>query len=703
MTESRAQAPIADAPGGADTAGIDAGQTDAGTVEAPSLPGMGRLRARRRSVARERQAAADQPVARVMVDSPLPHLDRPFDYLVPAELSEVVRPGCRVRVRFAGRLIDGWVLQRLDATEHDGRLAFLERGVGDLPVLTTETSELFRAVADRWAGTFADVVRLAVPPRHARAESATPPEPTPFPPPAAPDGWTTYRSGPAFLTALAAGRPARAVWNVLPGEDWPARIAQAVQASLAGGRGALVIVPDARDAARVDAALSAALGSGSHVLLNADLGPEARYRRWLAVRQGAVRAVVGTRGAVFAPVAGLGLVVLWDDGDDLHAELRAPYPHARDVAVLRASMAGCALLLAGFAETAESALLCSAGWAHRIAADRAATRRASPRVVAAGDEIESERDPVARSARLPALAFRTARAALAGGKPVLVQVPRRGYLPALACVRDRLPARCAHCAGPLAAASAEGTPSCRWCGRPATGWRCPACGGSRMRAALIGSGRTAEELGRAFPGAVLRTSSGDSVLAEVPAGPAVVVATPGAEPLVAGGYGAALLLDGWALLSRPDLRAAEETLRRWANAIALVAADGTVVIGADAGLAAVQAAVRWDPAGFAERELADRQQLRFPPAGRMASLTGAPADVAELLAVSQLPSSAEELGSVGVPVRDSEAAEQIRALLRVPRGDGAALAEALHAGAAIRSARKSGGPVRIMLDPLELF
>jgi primosomal protein N' (replication factor Y) (superfamily II helicase) len=678
------------------------------SLNEPSLPGMGRLAPRRRAAAtvRERQAATVQPVARVAVDSPLPHLDRPFDYLVPAELADVVQPGSRVRVRFAGRLIDGWVLQRLDATEHDGRLAFLERGIGELPVLTPDTAALFRAVADRWAGTFADVLRLAVPPRHARAESAALPVSAPAPSAPPPDGWAAYRTGPAFLTALAEGRPARAVWNALPGEDWPARIAQAVQASLAGGRGALVIVPDVRDANRVDAALSHALGRDGHVLLTADLGPEARYRRWLAVRQGAVRAVIGTRGAVFAPVAELGLVVLWDDGDDLHAEPRAPYPHARDVAALRSSMAGCALLLAGFAETAESASLLSTGWAHRIAADRSVLRRSAPRVVAAGDDAELERDPVARSARLPAIAFRAARTALAAGRPVLVQVPRRGYLPTLACARDRSPARCPHCSGPLAAAAAEAPPNCRWCGRPAAGWRCPNCDGTRLRAAVVGSARTAEELGRAFPGAVLRTSSGESVLAEVPAGPSVVVATPGAEPLVAGGYGAALLLDGWALLSRPDLRAAEETLRRWANAIALVASDGTVVIGADAGIAAVQAAVRWDPAGFAERELADRKQLHFPPAGRMASLTGAPADVAELLSVSKLPGSTEELGSVPVSAsrRDgAEVGDQIRALLRVPRTDGGALAEALHAGAAIRSARKSGGPVRVMLDPLELF
>jgi primosomal protein N' (replication factor Y) len=123
----------------------------------------------------------------------------------------------------------------------------------------------------------------------------------------------------------------------------------------------------------------------------------------------------------------------------------------------------------------------------------------------------------------------------------------------------------------------------------------------------------------------------------------------------------------------------------------------------------VQALVRWDPAGYAERELADRQELDFPPVSRMASLTGTPAAVAELLALCQLPESVEELGSV--PVADHRSArgepaehpEQIRLLLRVRRPDGLALAEALHAGAAIRSARKSGTAVRIMLDPLELF
>jgi primosomal protein N' (replication factor Y) len=639
------------------------------------------------------------------VDSPLPHLDRPFDYLIPAELADVIQRGARVRVRFAGRLIDAWVIERVPASDHDGRLSYLERGVGDEPVLTTETAALFRALADRWAGTFADVLRLGVPPRHARAESAKTPDPAELPDVPNDGGWSRYRAGAPFLAALAERRLARAVWSALPGEDWPARIADAVRAVRASGRGVVVVVPDSRDIARVDAALASALPAGSHVTLTADLGPEARYRRWLAVRRGAVQVVLGNRAAGLAPVTDLGLVVIWDDGDDLHAEPRSPYPHARDVAVLRASLAGASLLIGGFAQTAESAMLLQSGWARPIAADRSLLRIAAPRTVALGDDVELERDPAARSARLPALAFRTAREALASGRPVLVQVPRRGYLPSLACVNDRTPARCKHCHGPLATASSHAIASCRWCGRPSGDWRCPACQGARMRAVVVGSSRTAEEIGRAFAGVVTRTSAGDTVLAEIPAGPSVVIATPGAEPVAPGGYGAALLLDGWALLSRPDLRAAEEALRRWMNAAALVAHDGTVIVGADAAVPTVQALVRWDPAGHADRELADRRELSFPPISRMASLTGSPGDIADLLSLAEMPASAEELGAVPLPPTRGSArtVEQVRTLLRVSRPDGVALAEALHAAAAVRSAKKSGAAVRIALDPLELF
>jgi len=492
----------------------------------------------------------------------------------------------------------------------------------------------------------------------------------------------------------------------------------------------VIVVPDARDLARVDVALTA-VNQGDepgHVCLTADLGPAERYRRWLAVLRGTVRVVAGTRAAMFAPVGQLGLVVLWDDGDDLHAEPRAPYPNAREVLALRAHKAGAAALIGGFARTAELTQLVVAGWAKPLAGRPEVLRQVAPRVRAAPDEAELARDAAAMTARLPSLALRTARTALAGtalagtalagtalaggarnggawnAGPVLVLVPRRGYLAAIACDRCRAQARCSACGGPLQVGGSNEVPGCRWCGALAADWTCPRCGSGRLRALVTGAARTAEELGRAFPGVPVRTSGGQHVLAEVPAEPALVIATPGAEPVAAEGYAAALLLDGWALLGRPSLRAAEETLRRWLNAAALVRPGGAVVVLAEASLPVVQALIRWDPAVFAERELAERAELGFPPAVRMAAITGLPAAISEFVGSAGLPARAEVLGPVpaGPNGADHHPEPAERALIRIPRADGLALARALHAAQAARSARKDVGTVRVQLDPAEV-
>ena len=627
------------------------------------------------------------PVARVAVDTGLAHLDRPFDYAVPVTMADGAQAGCRVRVRFAGRQVDGIVLERAAESEHD-KLTPLTTLVSAEPVLSPEIAALARAVADRSAGTLSDVLRLALPPRHARVEAEPPPEPGALPtrPDAGP--WERYPDGPSFLTALADGKAPRAVWSALPGPAWPEEVAVAVRTCVAAGRGAVVVVPDGRDLARV----SAALGDLPHAALSADLGPAERYRRWLSVRRGAVRAVVGTRAAAFAPVEDVGLLVVWDDGDDLHAEPRSPYVHVRDVLVLRAHLRKAAVLVGGHARTAEGQLLVESGWARSLEGARATVRELAPRVDGVADD-DLARDPVARAARLPHRAFEVARASLADGAPVLVQVPRRGYAPSLACARDRTPARCSACQGPLAAG--EHSTSCRWCGRLAGDWHCPVCDGRALRATVVGARRTAEELGRAFPGTTVRTSGRDEVLPTVPEAAALVVATPGAEPVASGGYGAVLLLDGWAMLGRADLRAGEETLRRWFAAAALSRPHGRVVVVADRGLVPVQALTRWDPAGAAARELADRVAVGLPPATRMASVSGPPAAVAELLADVELPEGGEVLGPVPAKGGDE------RLLLRVSRGHGLELAAALKAAQAVRSARK-GEPVRVELDPLSL-
>jgi primosomal protein N' (replication factor Y) len=665
-------------------------------------------------VSTSRRAAEHEPIARVLPMLSVPHLDREFDYLVAADQSDDAQPGVRARVRFHGRLVDAFVLERRSDTDHVGELGWLDRVMSPEPVLTPEVRRLVDAVAARYAGTRADVLRLAVPPRHARVEREVraaqisgalgPTDVT---------NWGVYQRGEGFVAALAEGRAARAVWQALPGEQWAARLAEAAAVVVGTGRGALAVVPDQRDVDTLLAHTVRLIDASSVVALSAGLGPAERYRRWLAALRGDARLVIGTRSAVFAPVADLGLVIVWDDGDDTLAEPRTPYPHAREVAMLRAHQLRCAAVIGGYARTAEAHALVRSGWAHDLVAARPAVRARAPRVIALDDSGYADaRDPAARTARLPSIALRAARTALDAGSPVLVQVPRRGYVPALACSRCRTVARCRHCTGPLSIPDPDHAgAACRWCGRADATLKCARCGADAVRAVVVGARRTAEELGRAFPGTTVVTSGGDSVVREVDAHPALVVATPGAEPVACGGYGAALLLDGWALLGRQDLRAAEDTLRRWMAAAALVQSrgdGGVVAVVADSVIPTVQALIRWDPVGHADAELDARSEVGLPPSVHIAALDGPPRAVNALLERAELPDGAELLGPVELPVaarRPAGAGEGdvvTRMLVRVGRDQGLALAAALRRTVGVTSARHDQEPVRVQIDPLHI-
>ncbi len=194
-----------------------------------------------------------------------------------------------------------------------------------------------------------------------------------------------------------------------------------------------------------------------------------------------------------------------------------------------------------------------------------------------------------------------------------------------------------------------------------------------------------------FPGVPVLSSGGDRVRATAPAGPGLVVATPGAEPVAKGGYGVVLLLDTWLALGRADLRAEEEALRRWCNAAALVRPGGRVVAVGAPDHPALQALVRWDPAGFAEREAALRAEAKLPPAYRIAAVTGDPGALDDALTLLGLPEGVEVLGPVPV-------GEESRVVLRTPRGNGVALSRALGELQRLRSARKLQ-PVRVQVDP----
>lgn len=695
------------------------------------------------NVAAELEASGvPNPVARVRVDSTLPQVDRTFDYRVPAELSEDAVPGARVRVLFNGHEMTGYIEERAATTDWTRTsLLPLKSVLSRVPSVAPEIFALAEALADRYASTVANVLRLAVPPRiaaldkkyapllpgyesdylgdsapvstsdapehaeseHVASESAesepstvstasiatassaaasnatdlyawlaTPGAPAPFvldPPalnPDAPDAasvFSDYENGAEFIEDVAAGAATRAVMTVLPGHlehTWADVLATALAAAATSGRGAIAVVPTAKNLDLLEAALAERLPADSFVRLSSDSTPHTRYHGFVKARLGQVPVVIGTRAAAYAPVANLGLVVCWDDGDSSLVEQRAPYCHARDVLLLRASAEGTAALFAGFSMSSEAARLVRTRWASHVRAPRALVRDYSPRIFSTGSEFELARDPLAAMARIPHLAFEHARRALVRG-PVLVQVARSGYIPSFSCERCRMPARCGECSGPLSVASGSSVPSCSWCGHLAQQWRCSECGFTHWRYSAAGATRTAEELGRAFPNVPVISSAGDHVRASVGPEPALVVATPGAEPVAFGGYAAALLLDADKMLRFDSLRAPEAALRRWLNAAALVrpaALEGTVVTTASPS-PVEQALVRWDPAWFARQELEERAQTGLPPAVRTAAVTGAEADVRAFME--------EFLGSSALPER---VREQLRIVGPVPLDQG---------------------------------
>lgn len=634
-------------------------------------------------------------VARVLIDSPLPQLDRLFDYAIPADLEQDAAAGVRVKVplRSAGRVVEGWIIEVVPAEPADRPLSDLEAVVSPMPVLPASLYDLARRVADRAAGSASDILRLAVPKRMVRAEKAFRAAPPPEPPHVSAETAEWARAElsayPGLDEALAADgrvavdappRPAVALSGADVGA-WALLLAAAALETLARGRSAVLVVPDHRDLAQLEAALEGRVDPAAVVRDDSRQSSPARYAGFLRTLADAPCIVLGNRSAVYAPVADCGLIAVWDDGDPLLDEPLSPGVHTRDAALVRQGMQSCALLFAGHTRTTDVQRLVAMGWVREIAAKR----RESPRVI-----LSATREGESRGARVPSSAYAAAREALAGG-PVLVQVARPGYAPVLVCADCRKPARCTHCGGPLRAARPGAAPQCSWCARTATGWACPHCAATRVRMAASGSERTADELGRAFPGIRVIVADGDHPVAHVDARPALVVATRGAEPIAAGGYRAVILLDGERMLLAEDLRIGESCLRWWTHAASLAAPGAPVHLVGVAGPVA-RALATWTPAAYAQAELADRGPLRLPPTVRVAVVEGARAAVET--ALREVRAAVPELDDTAVlgPV---PAAEGVRAVLRFDYAVGARVTQTLRAAVvsdALASRRTKGRP-----------
>jgi primosomal protein N' (replication factor Y) (superfamily II helicase) len=606
---------------------------------------------------------SDRGGARVVVDVPLFHLDRAFTYRVPERLRGSVWLGSRVKVPFGSRRrVDGWVVGWTDELPEDAR--DLERVVSPVPAFDADGLALLRWVADRYAGTLSDVLRLAVPPRVAAIErdagaaAPAPGEPGPAVAAAAP-------GAPARPAREGAGEPDRLVetvgrgwagaayWRPLPGEDRSARMIALIEAALARGRGAIVVTPEVAAGSAVADAVRKHFPDAAD--LSSDLSERRRYRAWVDLRLGRRQVAIGGRSAILAPVRRLGCIVVDDEANPAHKEQRTPRYHAREVALRRADRARAVCMLTGTVPSPEVIAAVQAGQCRLVAADRALERRLRP-LVEVVDPYEQDHGP--GPARLHRRALAAIRAAVARGESAYVLVPRRG--------------------------AAD-----------------PSAPGART------AGQVTEDLGRFLGGTpVWRLDREVLDPGEVPPwagqGPGVIVGTVAGvkdhPPLT--GCRTVVVVGADAALTQAEVRSAEEAYRTWSRAAAWCGPrerPGRMLVQtSDPGNHAIQALVRWDPAFFWRHELPRRIELGFPPARRLLLFEGAEPlqapDAAALVAAALGP-KAELLGPAAM-------GRGWRIIAKVE--DAEAAARALRP--ALAEVSRSGGPrMSVHVEPLEVL
>ena len=623
------------------------------------------LRLRVQKVERgEGSASTHLPVARLWVDTGLSHLEPTYDYLVPQSLAADVSVGVKVLVDFAGRKVDGFVIERIDSSTV-GNLKFIEKVTSPVPLLTAEVMELVTAVARRWGSIPSEILAAAIPPRVMAAEKGF-----------------TRESAAQFQDRSRGKNPSHSYYLFTPGENPFETIASWAVTRLSKG-GVLIVLPELREVLALAEELPKL--NADFVILDGSLPRSTRYENFLKVATGEAKLVIGTRSAIFAPVADLQTIVVFREGSESHYEKRSPGWNVRDVAILRSQLSAIDLTFAGFAPSSEVSLLIE----DEVIALRG--KRA---------KLNAMAYPQTHGELLPDRIFTPIRDALTRGS-VLFLVPRKGYSQAISCASCRNISIC-DCGGRIYFGGPEKGYICSLCNLSTPEWSCKWC--KKSAANLLGRGnlRFAQEIGRAFPGFPVLSSDATHVVEQVENQRSIVLATAGMAPAVSGGYQAVVVLEGDNLFSQLDLRAQERAREAIMQSASLLSTNGKALIVIDNAHPIVAGLSRWNLSPLLNRELREREQTQLPPYVHAIVLEIASSESSTFLSgirssisESRLPSSTRILGPTALDTEFS------RIILTVSRDQGQELFDFLVTYRKKRGLAKKSIP-RMRIDPYVL-
>ena len=606
--------------------------------------------------------ATELPFARIWVDTGVFHLDTPYDYAVPEKFSDMVTTGIRVQVPFGSREVEGLVIERIAAPSITNTLKSITKVLSPHPVATTKSLELIAQCASRWATNPWDVIRSAIPPRVAAVDKSFVPR--------------TVKS-PKF------NNQADSSFRAFGPHESPHAQVALIAREASRKATVLIVAPDERDILAIIGQLD---GVTSPVLrIDSGVSRNERYQNFLSAMETTNQIVIGSRSAIFTPLApGSMIIVFKESSPDLY-EVRSPAWNARDVSLMRRSIDSVRVILTGYVPSLDVAALID-------------TKRIN--YFNFYEKISVKAFTPVDSSLLPGRIFADIRSNISQG-PVLFLLPRKGYANGILCAHCKNVAVCA-CGGRLHLTNKNADPACRICGTTTKDWKCSFCTRDKKFVVSRGIERAQEEISRAFPNTPIVLSFGDVIKDRVEAKPCIVLATPGALPQVSGGYSAVVVLEGLSYFSHDDLRASERANELFFEVSGAVKKGGVVLLAIDDSHPIVSSLIRWNPSTILKRELAQRAEISFPPSVNSAVMILPTTQASPLvtginraIADARLASDTRVLGPTKI---DSESSKVVILSSSDSRG---ALTAFLHELMRRRSiARKSDSSLRI--DPYSL-
>jgi primosomal protein N' (replication factor Y) len=436
-----------------------------------------------------------------------------------------------------------------------------------------------------------------------------------------------------ILAALAARDPTPLLIDGVTGGGKTAIYGEAIAASLAAGRPALVLVPEIALAMPLVDRLRADLDARV-ALVHSAVGAGERTDEWRRIRAGQVDIVVGTRLAVMAPLADVGLIVVDEEHESTYKSDRTPRIQARDVALELARLAGAAIVLGSATPAVESVGHARSGRYRRVALpDRPTGERPRVEVV----DLRAELALGNRGLLSGALAAGLAALDPASGERAILVINRRGSASIVMCRDCGHVQACPECERPLVYHAAGGSLRCHHCGTAAPmAGRCPVCASPRIRYLGGGTERVEREVRERFPD--LRVGRLDRDVVERK-GAAERVLDAFAEGRLDVLVGTSLVAKGLDVpevtlvgvvsadiaLNLPDERAAERTYQLLSQAIGRAGRGDrpgrAIVQSYQPDHPAIQAVLAGDAGTFYDAELDVRRRFGSPPFGRLVKLT----------------------------------------------------------------------------------